>query len=179
MVALTHFIIAASFAGLTAVHGLQITNPSSNSWWVADSANTLAWTCDDKTHDTFTILIGNSDPTILSAPIAIIAIQNNFDCSKLLTPEQVTQKAAPGYRVIFANPLNSTEVYAQSDVFEIKPLGSAYPSQPSSAGATPSGSAAASGASGAAPKPTNGATSLKNFGLGASAAIAAGLAYFM
>ncbi|TCD68390.1 hypothetical protein EIP91_010899 [Steccherinum ochraceum] len=143
----------AVFAALVGVASadLQITNPDANHWWVANSINTLAWTCQDNTHPQYTVLIANQDPKVLVQPLAIIAIQNNFDCSKTITEQQSSQPAGTGYTILLADPLNSTNVFATSQPFEIKPLGSAYPtgvtpSQPpatstgsDSAGATPTG----------------------------------------
>ncbi|KAF9446626.1 hypothetical protein P691DRAFT_776716 [Macrolepiota fuliginosa MF-IS2] len=180
MVALTRFVLSASLAGLAAAQGLQITNPSANSWWVAKSANTFSWTCNSSPQSQFTVLVSNSNPAILVSPIAIIAIESNVDCSKLITQDQSNQPASGGYRIILANPLNSSDIYAQSDEFEIKPLGSAYPSTTPATGpsATSASGAAASGS--AAPQNgQNNAASIKNAGFGVGAAIAAGLAYFL
>ncbi|KIK02726.1 hypothetical protein K443DRAFT_656635 [Laccaria amethystina LaAM-08-1] len=121
---------------------LTITNPTSSSWWVAKSANTLAWTCQDSPSNQFTVLINS--PTMAS-PLAIIAQENNFDCSKIITQDQASQPAGTGYTILLADPLNNTNVYATSDPFEIKALGSAYPSQVSSSASSGSGTASGSG----------------------------------
>jgi len=146
-------LLLASFGGAAA--SLQVTRPSSSIWWVAKSFNEIAWTCKDSQYASFTILINNSDPKILTAPIAVIAIQNNYDCSITITQDQANQPVGTGWTVLLANPLNNTEVYATSEPFEIKALGSAYPSQ-----STPSGSGADSSASstgsGSASTPTKG-----------------------
>ncbi|KAH7882486.1 hypothetical protein F5I97DRAFT_1987791 [Phlebopus sp. FC_14] len=117
----TAALIGAASAQLT------ITNPSSSNWWVASSQNTLAWTCDSSPYDNFTVLLTNSNPSILNAPLAIISVEYNYDCSKTITQQQAAQPAATGYTIQLANTLNGTDVYAQSEPFEIKPLGSAYP----------------------------------------------------
>jgi len=139
-------LLLASFGGVAA--GLQVTRPSSSIWWVAKSFNEIAWTCKDSAYASFTILINNSDPKILTAPIAVIAIQNNYDCSITITQDQANQPVGTGWTVVLANPLNNTDVYATSEPFEIKALGSAYPSQVSSsaggASGTSTGSASAS-----------------------------------
>ncbi|KAJ3492238.1 hypothetical protein NLI96_g122 [Meripilus lineatus] len=163
------FSLAATVAALVAAAtaqttGLSVTAPSSNVWWVASSLNTLAWTCQTSPQQTFTILIGNQDPKILVSPIAIIAIQNNFDCSKTITQQQSAQAPGTGYFVQLADPFNNTNVFAQSEPFEIKPLGSAYPTQATSAGASATGSGSGSGSatgSGAQPS-TTGGTDTKN-----------------
>lgn len=110
--------------------------------WVAQSANTLAWTCNTSPYNNFTVLLANSNPSILVQPIAIIAIQESYDCSKTITQQQSAQPAATGYTVLLANPLNSTDVYATSETFEIKALGSSYPA--TSSASSPSGTSSSS-----------------------------------
>ncbi|KAI8986734.1 hypothetical protein BD414DRAFT_486884 [Trametes punicea] len=148
------FFAAALSATLAALVGntvaqLQVTSPGGpNSWWVAESDNVVSWTCSTSPYTNFTILIANSNPAILVAPFAFIAQQPNYDCSELITKDQVNQPPATGYTIQLADPFNNTNVYAESQPFEIKNLGSPYPSSsatPSSA--TASGSASASGSS--------------------------------
>jgi hypothetical protein len=113
--------------------------------------------------------------------VAFIAIVQSSDCSKEVTIQQSNQRAAPGYTLYLANILNGTDIYGQSEEFEIKPLGSAYPSQ--SQNIPVSGSAGSSG-SGAPPAPSqssgtgrsgNSAVNIAASGLFSVAAIAAGL----
>ncbi|PSR72739.1 hypothetical protein PHLCEN_2v11434 [Hermanssonia centrifuga] len=93
---------------------------------VAQSANTIVWTCADSPFQSFTILIANS--AISPVPEAIIASENNFDCSQTTTAaQQLNFPVGTGYTIQFANPLNNTDVYAESQQFEIKPLGSPFP----------------------------------------------------
>lgn len=76
--------------------------------------------------------------------------------------------------------LNLWKIFAQSDPFEIKPLGSTYPSTSSAAGASPSGTAGSTAPSGSpTDKPNNGAVSLNSLGFGLTAAAAGALAYLM
>lgn len=169
-------LLLASFSGVVA--DLQVTSPSSSIWWVAKSLNVLAWTCKNTTIDQFTVLINNSDPKILVSPLAIIAIQQNYDCSITITQDQANQPAGTGWTVLLANPLNNTDVYATSEPFEIKALGSAYPSQSTPTAATNSTSSSSDSAS--ASKPISGALDMgASFGgifAGALAAAAAVLA---
>jgi hypothetical protein len=105
--------------------------------------------------------------------LAIISIENNYDCSKTITEQQVTQPAATGYTIQFANILNGTDIYAESEPFEIKALGSSYPAT-SSAAAT---GTSATGSSGAATPAQTGAA-VANYipvGLSMAAALALGL----
>jgi hypothetical protein len=54
--------------------------------------------------------IANQDPKVLASAIAVIAIENNYDCSKTIIPDQSNLTAATGYVVQFANTLNETDV---------------------------------------------------------------------
>ncbi|KAI6104107.1 hypothetical protein EDD16DRAFT_1693964 [Pisolithus croceorrhizus] len=139
---LTRILVTAAALVSAASAQLTVTNPSSDSWWVAQSSNTLAWTCNTSPYNNFTVLLANSNPSILVEPIAIIAIQESYDCSQTITQQQSTQPAASGYTVLLANPLNSSDVYATSETFEIKALGSSYPA--TSSASSPSGTSSSS-----------------------------------
>jgi len=148
---LATFVVAQSF---------KITAPSSEIWWVANSQNELDWDCnsaaaqaDQKlTGGTFTVLINHPD---FAAALAIIAQEPNADCKKSITIDQANQKPGQNYTVLLADPRNNTNVFATSQPFEIKPLGSQYPSQVSSsasaASASASGTATASSSASATP----------------------------
>ena len=56
------------------------------------------------------ISINNTNPNVLLGPLAFIAIQDNFDCSVTVSQDQVDQPASTGYTLIFANPLNDSDV---------------------------------------------------------------------
>lgn len=45
--------------------------------WVAQSQNTLRWNCEQTTYTNWTVLITNPDATILSGPLALIAIRGS------------------------------------------------------------------------------------------------------
>ncbi|SJL04478.1 uncharacterized protein ARMOST_07845 [Armillaria ostoyae] len=165
-------LFGAVFADLT------VTSPSAGIWWVAQSTNVIAWSCNDSPYSEFTILITNPDTSVLVSALAIVAIEQNYDCSKVLTQQQVSMPAATGYVLQLANPLNSSQVYAASQPFEIKALGAAYPSTSaaveSATGSLASASASASAASASASASGNAASTLKTsvgFGLGAIGAI--------
>jgi hypothetical protein len=142
---------------------------------VANSQNTLVWNCKESQFDNFTVLyvsslhtyphlhpffpsnklitcppcrIANSNQNILVAPQAIIAVQNNFDCSKSITTQQANLPVSTGYTVQLANPINSTQVYAESEPFEVKAQGSAYPDPSATPTGTPTGGAGGNGGTG-------------------------------
>ncbi|KAK7051346.1 hypothetical protein VNI00_004846 [Paramarasmius palmivorus] len=130
---MVHFASAAiAFSALFTVAsaaggGPKILRPGPDNWWVAKSDNVIEWDCKTSSVTEF---------------IVVIADQQNSDCSKLVTQQQMSMPAATGYKIQFANRLNQTDVYSESEEFEIKPLGSAYPSQ-----ATPSGTTSSSNSS--------------------------------
>jgi len=130
-----------------AVAPFSVTSPSADIWWVNDSMNTLAWTCSDSPVSQFTVTISNSNQAILAGSLALIAIEQNFECSKTITP-QVTP--ATGYVINLANPLNSSDIYVSSAPFEIKAVGSTYPPQQTTSASGPSatGSNSTTGTSG-------------------------------
>ncbi|KAG6848218.1 hypothetical protein H0H93_002204 [Arthromyces matolae] len=161
----------------SAAADFTIYSPSTDVWWVQKSINTLSWNCKDNAAlaaATFTVLVGNTDPKVLTSPIAIISIENNFDCSKTITADQLSAAPGTGYFVAFANTLNQSDIYTQSSPFEIKALGSAYPTAtPGIAGASStSGSSAANSTSSAS---GSAATSTKPNGAASVAIKAAGV----
>ncbi|KAI9457917.1 hypothetical protein HD554DRAFT_2331174 [Boletus coccyginus] len=143
-----HILAATAF--VAACHaqssGLTITNPSPTSWWISGSANTLAWTCDTSPYSTYTVVLSNSDTSILAAPLALIASVPNYDCSLTVNQQQSTQPASASYTLSLANNLNISDIYA-STKFEIKAFGSPYPASSSSAGASGTGTSTAGSAS--------------------------------
>jgi hypothetical protein len=143
--------LAALAMASTAVAQLKIKNPNSQNWWVAKSTNVLEWSCNEaNVPQQFTVLVSNQNPAILVSPLAIIAIQQNYQCSILVTQDQANQAPGTGYEILLANPLNNTDVYARSEPFEIKPLGSLYPTQQAAAISSSSAAAAAAAATGKA-----------------------------
>jgi len=160
--ALALAVIATLFT--VACAQVQILSPGgSNEWWIANSTNLLTWNCNQNTdpnQQNFTVLVQNPTNPQLPSALAIIAIQENFDCSLLVLASQMgALPVGTGYVVEFANPLNSTDVYTTSDAFEIKAMGSAYPSTT----ASESGSATSTGSSSSA-SPTSAKSSSSNDG---------------
>ncbi|EKM76943.1 hypothetical protein AGABI1DRAFT_130950 [Agaricus bisporus var. burnettii JB137-S8] len=180
MVALSALALALSAASLAAAQStFKITNPSADHWWVAESSNVLTWDCKNNPHTTFGVFIANADQTLFAGDLAIIPQQPNADCSKEITHNQVNQPPGSGYIIKFANAVNSSEVFAQSDQFEIRPLGSAFPTTSSPAGNSPSNTADNTAAGASSTDTPNGAASLKTLGIGFTAAAAGALAYLM
>ncbi|KAI0311636.1 hypothetical protein OF83DRAFT_1221702 [Amylostereum chailletii] len=138
-------VSAAALIG-TATATFQILAPGGpDVWWVADSQNTMVWTCHiDAPAVTYQLLIANGDPTILPAPQAIIANVANADCSHTITTQQAALTPAQNYTLILADNLDQTKQYAVSQPFEVKAAGSSFPAS----SATPTESLASSTASG-------------------------------
>jgi len=161
----------ATFASAQSI----VTNPSPDKWWVAKSDNVLEWDCKNSGLVQFTVLIHRDG---MAAPLAVIAIQDNFVCSLLVTSNQVDVEPATGYRLLFADIINNTNVFTTSDEFEVMPLGSLYPTQQAAVDeASSSKAAAAAAATGGAKdgdKNEDGAAS--SAGLSALAAVAGAVA---
>jgi len=156
---------AVAYSQITAndpAEGLSVTQPSTSVWWVQNSQNTIAWTCRNTQIQTFTVLVSNTDPKILTQPQAFLANLKNADCSELIQASEFP--TGPGYQILLANPVNQTDIYAVSELFEIKAAGSAFASvtttdiggsqtaSSSSSATQTSGSAASSTSTGAATK---------------------------
>ncbi|PFH49386.1 hypothetical protein AMATHDRAFT_4970 [Amanita thiersii Skay4041] len=160
--------LAVLFSVASAQNTFQITSPSASEWWVAQSDNVMKWECTKTTIPQFTVFIVNVNPGVLSGRLAFIAQQPNADCSKSVLKTQVNQPPSKGYKLQFADTLNSSLIYSESEEFEIKPLGSAYPSSSSASqpSATGSGTATASSTGGV----RNSASGIKSsMGLGLAA----------
>jgi len=136
---------------------LEVLSPGgSNEWWVANTSNLLVWNCKESQVQTFNVLVDN--PNMASAE-AIIAQQANFDCSLTVTQDQMGGfPVGTGYTVQFANPINDSDIYAQSSPFEIKAANSPFPSTTSVDSATVTSASGTSAGSSSA-SPTSGSSS--------------------
>jgi len=175
MVGLFKVLPSLLLATFAAADLFSIYAPSATVWWVANSQNVFAWDCNANPGiQNFTVLINNVNPAVLQGPLAFIAILDYNICSYAVSQDQVNQTAGTGYTLIFGDIFNETNVYATSQQFEIRPLGSAYPTTTAvvSGGSTamPSSSSSASGGS---PSPSKAAA------LGAHNPSAIGLAGVM
>jgi len=140
----------ASFAVIgtlisSAAASFQILSPGGpNLWWVAQSENTIVWSCHtsvpSSTNQAFQLLLNNTNPTVLTAAEAIVALVPNADCSHTITTQQANLTPGTGYTLVFADPIDQTKIYAVSQPFEVKALGATYPAT----SATPQESSSAS-----------------------------------
>jgi len=128
MVGLFKVLPSLLLATFAAADLFSIYAPSSSVWWVANSQNVFAWDCNANPGITsFTVLINNVNPAVLEGPLAFIAQLNYTTCSYAVSQYQVNQTVGTGYTLIFGDIFNETNVYATSQEFEIRALGSAYP----------------------------------------------------
>ncbi|KAG8918720.1 hypothetical protein FRC00_012145, partial [Tulasnella sp. 408] len=135
------------------------------------------WTCGanyNEGYTNFTVLIDNPDKTLFAGPQALIAIQWDYDCSVLI-PNVSQVNPGANYVLSFANVFNQSQIIAQSQPFEVKPLGSAYAPQPSGASSavTATATGTQSAASASSTPAGNSAVSRSSVGLGAVTAVMA------
>jgi len=180
---LPRLAFVGTLLGTALAQSFEILTPGGpNLWWVAQSQNTIAWTCNvDPPNTAYQLLVNNTNPNILTAAEAIVANVPNADCSFSVTVQQAALTPATGYTVIFANPINQLEIYAVSQPFEVKALGAAYPPASatptggsSSTSSSPSGSStgsSSSSTSSSTPKKNSAFTSFQVSGAGMLAAI--------
>ncbi|KAF7350307.1 hypothetical protein MVEN_01335000 [Mycena venus] len=127
---LTFATLALAGAASAAVSngGLKILAPGGDGlWWIAAQQNNVVWTCGESTFPQFTILINNSDTSLLTAITPLIAVEQNYNCNQGIASNLITQPVGTGYTIVLADILNSTNIYAVSDPFEIKALSAGYP----------------------------------------------------
>jgi len=135
------------FTALTAVtmplsaNALSILAPSSTWWWQTGNSALLAWDCSDTTYSQFSVLAASTNLTQLTAGyVVLVGQQPNDQCTTNIVPNLVV---GSGYKILFTNIVNYTDIYATSEPFEVKAQGSAYPSGPTPhAGASSTTSAA-------------------------------------
>ncbi|TCD62668.1 hypothetical protein EIP91_006590 [Steccherinum ochraceum] len=98
-------------------NGIKITAPSQDNSWTQNAENIITWTTSTSAPPKVTILIANSDPAILRAPLAIASSVDVADGT--FTYTKTSLRAADGYEVRFTNPRNNTQVYATSKKFTV------------------------------------------------------------
>ncbi|EIW70342.1 hypothetical protein M231_06720 [Tremella mesenterica] len=137
---LTFTIISSLFiSSVLGQSDLKVLKPTADLWWVAQSVNTLAWS--GNTPQSFSVFLNNADEKILTSKLALVSVEPIYEYSKDVNPGNVTP--GTGYTIQLTDILNSSNIWAESDKFEIKAVGSTYPPQTTSA--VPSGSSSPSG----------------------------------
>lgn len=123
--------------------------------------NTLEWSCTQNTqYASFNVLIANTNVNVLATPLTIIPTLDNFTCSETISQNLFNLPASTGYTILLTDIFNNSDIYATSQPFEIKPLGSSYPDPSSTPTGGSSSSAGPSGtSSGSASTPSSSKTS--------------------
>ncbi|KAJ6571572.1 hypothetical protein B0H19DRAFT_1130371 [Mycena capillaripes] len=154
---LTLAALAAAASAATSNGGLKILAPGGdNLWWVVGSVNNVAWTCSESTFTQFTLSIANPDVTLLTATADLIAIEQNYNCVQSLGADILANiPVGTGYTIKLSNILNRTDIYAESDPFEIKAVSAGYPISTN----TPVDTGSATVVKGTAPNLTSGGPS--------------------
>ncbi|KAI0293957.1 hypothetical protein BC826DRAFT_360626 [Russula brevipes] len=158
----------------------QIYDPGPSAWWVASSDNLLKWTCNDSAPALqYTVLLNNTNASILTAPLPIRASLANSDCSETIRRDEFSFPIADGYTILFANSSDQRDILATSQPFEIKSLGSAYPSSATPSNSTPTSTTVTGSSSTGTPtsaSKSNGASAtLKMSAAGVLAAVGAAI----
>ncbi|VDC00440.1 unnamed protein product [Peniophora sp. CBMAI 1063] len=150
----------ASFAALALLPAsalaITINGPSASQYWVANSSNTISWSFSSGDPAQVDVILTNSNNQTLNGDFSIARFLNTS--AESFTVTNVTIRSGDNYQVVFINPTNASQVYANSSDFSVKPAGttpaatssaassSASSTSPASSGSS-SGSASASAAS--------------------------------
>jgi len=157
-------LFALALLPSAALATITITTPSSTSYWVQNVSNTIAWTYNAGDPTDVDIIITNGNNQTLNGDFSIarfVPVSN-----ETFTVTNVTLLVGTGYQVVFVNPINPDQVYANSSDFEVKASGTspAPSSTPSSPSGSPSGNSVASSGtkSSTSPSSTSSSTTKKS-----------------
>jgi len=112
----------SAVALVPSVLAVQITSPNSEAYWVYGVSNTISWTYSAGDPTTISIFITNPDSSALNGPFAVA--ENVPIAQQSVTVTQVTLRPDDGYIVNFVDATNTTDIFAQSSGFTVKPQGS-------------------------------------------------------
>ncbi|KAI0259482.1 hypothetical protein BC834DRAFT_846706 [Gloeopeniophorella convolvens] len=145
-----------------------INGPSASQFWVQNISNTISWSFSQGDPSPVDIIVTNGDNRTLNGDFSIARFVNVSQ--ETFTVTNVTLLTGTGYQVVFINPINSTQVYANSSDFEVKAPGT--PPAPTSSASTPTSSSTSgnSSASSTSAGPSGSSTAKKN---GAAAPLSA------
>ncbi|KAI0300061.1 hypothetical protein B0F90DRAFT_575031 [Multifurca ochricompacta] len=124
---------------------ISITGPSPNQYWVQNTSNTIQWTYNQGDPTPVDIIITNQANQTLNGDFSIarfVPVSQEVWLALLLflffffsphallqsfTVTHVTLRVGTGYQVVFVNPVDGSQVYANSSNFEVRTPGSAFP----------------------------------------------------
>ncbi|CDO77492.1 hypothetical protein BN946_scf184902.g26 [Trametes cinnabarina] len=135
------FSLAALALPIAVTNALQILSPSSSSYWVQNTSNTITWQFSQGDPSPISITVVNANNATLNGAFSIANFVNVS--TQTFTVTNVTLRPGDHYQVQFVNTSNITQVFAHSDDFSVKPPGTA-PAPVVSASATSSGASASS-----------------------------------
>jgi len=123
--------VLAALAAASSVSALSVLVPNSDWWWQTGNQALFEWDCHNFTNtlnnpnSQFAVLANNPSQTLLTGGYAvIIGIQDNDVCMTNIIPNL---NVGTGYFLTLTNIVNYTDIYARSEDFEIKAMGSPYP----------------------------------------------------
>ena len=134
--------LLALLAGALSVHAFQVTQPSNSSSWSSTDADTLTWSRVSTDPTNFTVVLTNTDRSVLPTNDQVIAdfVDATSATSTTINPPSGGFNVGGTYRVNLVKSQDETStIYAQSDEFQIV-AGSAS----ASGSSTSSGSASSS-----------------------------------
>lgn len=157
-------LIAALASLAASTLAFTVTSPSTSSYWVQFSTNTVSWSTSSGDPTSVSLQIINANRTILNG---VFSIAEYVKASlESFTITNVTLVVGDGYIVQMVNPLNNTDVYASSGAFSVKSSGTpAAPTTSSSGGqsGTSSTGNTTAGTAGTTTASGNNGTSGRNF----------------
>ncbi|TCD62667.1 hypothetical protein EIP91_006589 [Steccherinum ochraceum] len=98
---------------------IDITSPGPDAPWTENASGNVTWTSTAIGPPDITVLVANHDPSVLAAPLAIVAFQNLL--AETFTWPKVELAPADGYQVQFADTLNNSKILAESGPFTVLP----------------------------------------------------------
>ncbi|CAK9786114.1 unnamed protein product [Cutaneotrichosporon oleaginosum] len=152
---------ATELAGESPLTDTRINFPTMLDWWVVGALNQVEWTFVHPSKDaeevTMDLILDNLDTTLCPEPVKVTSVRAHW--GKWGGTSQLEgARPGEGYFLVLLDSTNSSEVYSESENFELRPAG-AVPTHewdPSASGAP---AANAPAASTPAASPTPGGTS--------------------
>ncbi|KAH8991892.1 hypothetical protein EDB86DRAFT_1536539 [Lactarius hatsudake] len=153
-------LFALTLLPSAALATISITGPSASQYWVQNASNMIQWTYNSGDPTPVDIIITNQNNQTLNGDFSIVRFvpvsQESF------TVTNVTLRPGTGYQVVFVNPSNATDVYANSTDFEVKASGTPpAPSSTSSSSNPSSGNSASSSGTTSTTSPSSTSSSTK------------------
>ncbi|KAI0067530.1 hypothetical protein BV25DRAFT_1819860 [Artomyces pyxidatus] len=131
-------VAALSLIPALACAAISITGPSPSAYWVQNTSNTIDWSFSAGDPNPVTVIVTNAENATLNGDFFIAQFVNVSQQSFTVT--NVTLRPGSDYQVVFVNPANESQVYANSSNFDVKPPGTALAPSSNSSGTSSSSS---------------------------------------